>query len=58
MDSKTTCTKEITISKKELGQKLGIEGKIEYIYTLTDSWGVGVTGIIIKTIVSEAEEKE
>lgn len=56
MDSKTTCTREIIISKKELAEKFGIEGKIEYIYTLTDSFDVGVSGIVIKTLVSEKKE--
>lgn len=53
MNSKTTCTKEITISKKELKEKFGIEGKIEDIRVLTDSWGLGVSNIIVITKVSE-----
>lgn len=57
MKTKTTCTKEIDFTYKELAEKLGIDGKIIEVRTIYGGWGGEFPhGIKVTAIVSEEEE--
>ena len=62
METKTTCTKTIIVKKKELANKLGINGKVDDIkihreYSIMGDWGHD-DGIEITVNVSEEKTND